>query len=290
MVDVAWMVTFRVAQEVSHFFEEGLGDAALAVSCFEIEKGAPWQMQAIFERPPEASWLVERLAALAASAGVALPEYRVEALPDKDWVSEVLKSFPPLHVGRYYVYGSHITETPPPELLAIRMDAGMAFGSGEHATTSGCLRAMDVLARDRKFSCILDMGSGSGILAIAAALTWSKAFVQGVDIDAKAVDIANENSIRNGLPALRHYAGDGYAVAEVAQHAPYDLILSNILANPLIAFAPQLAAHLAPGGIAVLSGLLEEQEPDVIAAHEAQGLHVITHYVNKGWSALVMGR
>jgi ribosomal protein L11 methyltransferase len=200
----------------------------------------------------------------------------------------VAQDFPPLTIGRFYVYGGHVSAAPPIGAWPVRVEAGMAFGSGEHATTSGCLRAMTRLARRRRFSRVLDMGCGSGILAIGAARAWRRAHILAVDIDPVSARIAADNVRINRALHVRARASDGYAPAFIRHGGNYDLILSNILARPLVKFAPQLARHLAPGGIAVLSGLLTSQERMVLAAHRAQGLRLRQRLVQQGWSTLVL--
>jgi ribosomal protein L11 methyltransferase len=208
-----------------------------------------------------------RVVALLADAGLASPEVTIEALPDTDWVAESQKALPAIQAGPFYVYGAHIGEPPPASSIPLLIDANVAFGTGRHESTRGCLLALAALAEERRFQRPLDMGCGSGILAIAMAKLWG-ALVLAVDNDEQAVGVAVENARLNDVASLvdaRH--GDGYHCAAVGSGGPYDLIVENILAEAICAMAPDLSRHLAAGGIAVLSGLLAEQAEAVLAAH-----------------------
>ena len=208
-----------------------------------------------------------RVVALLGEAGVAAPDVTIEALPDTDWVAESQKALSPIQAGPFYIYGAHVTAPPPAASIPLLIDANAAFGTGRHESTRGCLVALAVLAKERRVQRALDMGCGSGILAIAIAKLWD-ALVLAVDNDAKAIGVAAENARINGVSSAidaRH--GDGYHCAAVGSDGPYDLIVENILADAICAMAPDLARHLASGGIAILSGLLAEQADEVLAAH-----------------------
>ncbi len=208
-----------------------------------------------------------RVVALLAAAGVAAPDMTIEALPDTDWVAESQKALPPIQAGPFYVYGSHVTALPLADSIPLLIDANAAFGTGRHESTEGCLVVLAALAEERRVQRALDMGCGSGILAIAIAKLWD-ASVLAVDNDAKAVGVAVENArINNVSLAIDARHGDGYRCAAVGLGGPYDLIVENILADAICAMAPDLSRHLAPGGVAVLSGLLAEQADQVLAAH-----------------------
>ncbi len=227
---------------------------------------------AVAEAIPVAVFLADkpdraRVVALLADAGVAVPEVTIEALPDMDWVAESQKALPPIQAGPFYVYGAHVTAPPPVASIPLLIDANAAFGTGRHESTRGCLVSLAALAEKRRVRRALDMGCGSGILAIAIAKLWGGS-VLAVDNDERAVRVAAENARVNGVSSAidaRH--GDGYRCPAVGADAPYDLIVENILADAICAMAPDLMRHLAPGGIAVLSGLLTEQADEVLAAH-----------------------
>ena len=250
----------------------------------------PVPLTLYLSRPPAESEVSALLAAAAAAAGAAAPVFALEALPDLDWVAESQKALPPLRAGRFYVYGSHVAGSPPAGSLPILIDANAAFGTGRHETTRGCLLALSQLAKRRRFRRPLDMGCGSGVLAIAMAKLWA-APVLAVDNDAVAVAVARRNAGLNGVAArLRAVTGEGYAPAALGAAMPYDLVTANILAGPLIAMAHGLARYLAPGGVAVLSGLLRDQARAVLARHRAEGLMLAGRVTLGDWVTLVLVR
>lgn len=280
-----WSTRFIIPQGVVPEVDEVFDDVALSLSSFEADvDGVEWVVEVLTEHELSVADVQARLARLSAKAR----SVEVSYLKQKDWVSEVQKSFPPLQAGRFFIYGSHYAGEIPAGSTPILIDAGMAFGSGEHETTSGCLKALDELGQEQKFERLLDMGCGSGILAIAMAKLWQQPVV-AADIDEVAVKVTEENATINGeRPLLHTCTSDGYQHPLVAEHAPYDLIVANILARPLVELAPELARHLAPGGSVVLSGLLDRQEKDVLAAHEAQGLTLVKRYPQNGWHTLLL--
>lgn len=262
--------------------EAALEPFALALSSFEADGGKRWVTEALCETKPGVR-----------AVRAALPDgatFEILSVPDKDWVSESQRQLAPIRAGRFFVHGSHFHGRPPRGTIAIEIDAGLAFGTGRHETTRGCLLALDRLARERKFSRPLDLGTGSGILAIAAARLWNVR-VLASDNDRQAVAVARENARINGVAdRVRVVTGSGYSARAIRENAPYDLILANILARPLVRLAPGLARHLAPRGVAVLSGLLTGQEEMVLAAHRKVGLDLIWRIRLGDWSVLAVGR
>ncbi|MDD3668882.1 MAG: 50S ribosomal protein L11 methyltransferase [Alphaproteobacteria bacterium] len=254
--------------------ENALSDLASAVLTRAIETGADkgkWEVQALFEHKPDLS-VLRRI----------LPGARVVPLPDKDWLRECYRSFKPLTIGRFFIYGSHVHEEVPAGLIPLKIDAATAFGTGEHQTTRGCLQALDDLdvAPDK----VLDVGTGSGILAMAYAKRFRRP-ADATDIDAESVRVAAENAAANGAGDLvRVWQSAGYD----AVPGTYDLIFCNILARPLTDMAADLAARLNPGGRAILSGFLTRQAASVLRAHERAGLAFVRRYRVKGWSTLVV--
>ncbi len=248
----------------------------------------PWQVY--LAEPPEGGDL-DRLLALAAEiAGIETPDHSLEPVPDVDWVAETQKALPEVTAGRIRIRGSHITTPAPPGTIDLLIDANAAFGTGRHETTRGCLLALQDLARRQAVQRVLDMGCGSGVLAMAAARLWP-CFVLGVDNDAPSLAVAQENLRANGVAdSVRLLHSDGFRSAAVAAQAPYDLILANILAEPLCRMAEDLKRHLAPGGSTVLSGLLTTQERQVIARYRAAGLRLRRRIRLAEWSTLVLER
>jgi ribosomal protein L11 methyltransferase len=270
-----------------------LEEEALSVSIFEIEDEATatplgWRVDLLYRERPDPVPIEAALAQACAAAGSVLEGVAVEPVPETDWVAAASLRLPPLVAGRFVVHGSHARSTLPAGLVPIEVEAGLAFGSGEHATTRSCLLAIDRLARTRRFRRVLDLGCGSGVLAIAAARCWP-AEVVAVDNDPIAVRVAAENARTNLVAAqVRAVLADGYRHPLVRRRAPFDLVLANILADPLIEFAPTLRRHLALGGHAVLSGLLDRQADAVIAAHREQGLRLLDRVDHGPWTTLVI--
>jgi ribosomal protein L11 methyltransferase len=265
-----------------------LDDSADAVSVFET---APeeWQVEAYRQSPLLNSELRMQLALTAAASGGTLSDLGEESLPARDWLAENQLSFPPLRVGRFFIYGSHHRGDVPAGAIGIAVDAATAFGTGEHPSTRACLLALERLARRRRFHRPLDIGTGTGILSIAAAKLLRRKVLAG-DIDPRAIRVARHNAARNGVTGLiQSRRAPGYRDRFI-RRSRYDLILSNILARPLAVMAPTLARSLAPGGRAVLSGLLRRQEPIVLAPHRGCGIVLDHRVVIDGWSTLVMRR
>ena len=294
MVEVPlWQSRFVVPGEAVELFLAELEDAALSVSAFEEperggDDGGVWRVELIHRGEPDKQELAGRLAPLAERSGVERIDITIAPLATANWLARVAASFTPQRIGRFWVHGSHVREAPPPGALPIRLDAGVAFGSGEHASTRGCLLALDEFARRRRFGRVLDMGCGSGILAIAAAKCWP-ARALAVDNDPQAVRVARENAERNGVAGrVRARWSEGYRSPAVRAAGPYDLIFANILADPLCRMARDLARHLAPGGSAILSGLFDRQAPGVIEAHRAAGLRLRRCIQLEIWTTLVV--
>ena len=263
-----------------------LDDLAGALSAFEIVE-QEWRVEAYPPSSVLSPALAAELALAAAAAGGTLVEIGEGQLPDRDWLAENQLAFPPLRVGRFFIYGSHHRGRVPAGAIGIMLDAATAFGTGEHPSTRGCLMALDRLARRHRFRRPLDVGTGTGILAVAAAKLLHRR-VLASDIDRGAVRVARHNVARNGVAGLVRVSGaDGYRHRAIRK-LPYDLILSNILARPLALLARDLVRTLMPGGRAVLSGLLRRQEPIVLAPHRGCGIVLERRLVIDGWSTLVL--
>lgn len=212
----------------------------------------------------------------------------VEKLADADWLAMSLSGLPPVEAGRFFVYGAHDQGRVPPNRVNLKIDAGAAFGTGHHGTTVGCLLAFDELLKRERFERVLDVGCGTGVLAIAAAKTGSRVAV-GTDIDDPSVRIANENAALNQARA-RFVHASGLNDRKVRGEGPYDLVFANILAPPLVALAQDIKEALKLEGVAILSGLLRTQERRVTAAYLSRGFVLERRIHRDAWSALVLRR
>jgi ribosomal protein L11 methyltransferase len=209
-----------------------------------------------------------------------------EVLADADWLAMALSGLPPVRAGRFFIHGVHDRGRAPPNAVNLRIEAGAAFGTGHHGTTVGCLLAYDAVLKARRFAKVLDVGAGTGVLAIAAARTGARTAV-GTDIDRVSVRISRENARVNRCAArFVHASGLGHAL--VKTHAPYDLVFANILARPLVSLAQDIKGALKPGGVAILSGLLRTQERYVRAAYLARGFRLTTALRRDAWATLVL--
>jgi ribosomal protein L11 methyltransferase len=291
MTGLIWRIAITVPGEAaSELYSNLLGSHCDAISAFELSPGGDWLVQGFTEHKPMTAALAGPVALAAISLGIDPPDLEIERLDDIDWLRRNQESFPPVRIGRWYIYGSHLAPRIPGGAIPLRIDAATAFGTGEHPTTAGCLLALERLARRGHRRRVLDMGTGTGILAIASAKLW-RCPVLGCDIDPHSVRVARENIRVNEVGAfVTCRISDGYRDRFVSAGAPYDLILANILARPLMAMAPDLARHLAPGGMAILSGLLEWQERQVLAAHRRAGLFLAGRVPVDNWQTLILGR
>jgi ribosomal protein L11 methyltransferase len=290
-----WKIELVVRQSRVEAFSGALDEMAVAIAAFEIVPGGDWRIEAYLTDPPDADAVAAALRNSARSQGVATPEHHIAPLPPVDWLAENRRSFPALGIGRFYIHGSHLPPRPTPGRVQLLLDAATAFGSGEHATTRGCLIAIDRLSRIRKpgrrgLRRPLDVGCGSGVLAIGLAKLTHRPVVAS-DLDPESVRVATANAHANGVASLvRVVAANGYRSRSIRAGRPYDLIVSNILAKPLCRLALDLKRHLAPGGYVILSGLLNAQETQVLNAHRRHGLALMSRWRSEGWSALILRR
>ncbi len=282
----AWHLRLRIPEAAVSAFEAALEQLGGAISSDVPGPDGQVALTSYSDQEPDRAQVTALLSAAALRAGIALPDFDIARLPDLDWVAEGRKALPPVHVGPFYIFGEHVREAPPPGAIPIRIEASLAFGTGQHETTHGCLEALAGIAPSHAVARALDMGCGTGILALAMAKLW-RAPVLAVDNDPDAVRLTGENASINRVQDLvRAELGDGYDCPAVGEGAPYDLITANILAGPLCLMAPDTIRNLAPGGIAVLSGLLGDQAQDVIESHGA--LRLLRHIRLGEWSVLVM--
>lgn len=252
----------------------------------------PWLSLWYFDNSPALQDLTSRLEIQLALYGqnLDLPAPQIEKLEDKNWLEEVYRAHPPFSVGPFFIYGSHFEEGAPDGQIGLMIDAATAFGSGDHGTTKGCIQAMlDLKAKGICPWNILDMGTGSGILAIAAWKLWHTP-ITAIDNDPEAVRIAEKyqalNEVKSGQGGMNCETGDGFNAALCAQKKPYELILANILAGPLIEMAPELKAVCDKPGYVILSGMLTTQADDVQAAYEAQSFTLKKRIDIGKWSTL----
>jgi ribosomal protein L11 methyltransferase len=248
----------------------------------EDEDHDVWRIDA-FPTAADERAAIERV--LGGFPGLALS---VETLADADWLALSLSGLPPVRAGRFFVYGAHDRGLAPPNTVNLRIEAGAAFGTGHHGTTVGCLIAFDRLLKARRFRRVLDVGCGTGVLAIAAARTHSP-LALGTDIDPISVRIANENAALNHARA-RFLHASGLDAAAVRRDGPYDLVFANILAPPLVALAQDIRGALKPGGTAILSGLLRTQQRRVLAAYVSRGFRLERRLHRDAWATLTLRR
>ncbi|MEM6409781.1 MAG: 50S ribosomal protein L11 methyltransferase [Pseudomonadota bacterium] len=261
---------------------EALDPAPTGVGVFEVEDGSGlWEVGGYFINAPD-----EIALALLAAAHGAKP-FVVSELPDQDWVAHVRRELAPVEAGRFFVYGSHDADKAPKDKICLLIEAAMAFGTGHHGTTLGCLLALeDFIAEGGRSEHCADIGCGTAVLAMAAASVWGKNVVAS-DIDPVAVEVALANLAANEMSGkVTCVEAAGFDHAHLQEASPYDLVFANILKPPLLALAGDMAQNVAPGGTVILSGLLVEQGQEVIDAYEAEGFE-LSHRRDIGeWTAL----
>jgi len=284
-----WQIEVEVPEHAVAVFERALGRLGSVVSAANVD--APrWSVVAYCPAEPERTGLGVSLAVAAKATGIgAAPPARVTQVAPQDWLYAA-KRLDPVRVGRFFVHESDYEGPRPGRALDLCIEAGLAFGTGAHETTRGCLLAMDRLARRRRFHRPYDLGCGSGILSFGAARLWP-ARVLACDLDPVAVKVTRDNARINRLGGrIRAVVGDGRKPRAILGGARHDLIVANILARPLKRLAPRLAGRLAPGGFLVLAGLLRDQEPLVLSAYRRHGIRLAGRIRFGGWSILVLAR
>jgi ribosomal protein L11 methyltransferase len=287
MSDVNLQITARGPRAEAEAAADAIdADPRLEASAYSIleedEARGVWRIDAYPTSDEEAEALVGVLAARPAL------QVASHTLADADWLAMALSGLPPVRAGRFFVFGAHDRGRIPANAVGLRIEAGAAFGTGHHGTTLGCLVAFDALLKAERFGRVLDVGTGTGVLAIAAARTGSGRVV-GTDIDAVSVRIARENAGLNRARAA-FVRADGLKHRGVARDAPYDLVFANILARPLVRLAPAIRGALKPGGVAILSGLLRGQQRFVAAAYLARGFRLRRRILRDAWATLVLER
>ena len=270
---------------------EALGEALerltpepTGVGVFELEDGSGlWEVGGYFEAEPDKAGL----ALLASMHGA--KDFTVSELPETDWVAKVKRELTPVVAGRFFVYGSHDADKVPEDALPLLIEASMAFGTGHHGTTLGCLKALDRLNADAGAQdSVLDLGCGTAVLAMAAARVWPEADILASDIDAVAVEVAEVNVAANDLVGrVSCLEAEGLDHPGIAGAAPFDLVFANILKAPLIALAPGITQALKPGGYVILSGILNEQAEEVAAVYSEAGNSVVSRDQIGEWTTIM---
>ena len=270
---------------------EALGEAMenlipepTGIGVFEIEDDSGlWEVGGYFTEAPDQAGL----ALLTAMHGA--KDFTISELPETDWVAHVRRELAPVEAGQFFVYGSHDADQLPDDKIGLLIEAAMAFGTGHHGTTLGCLKALDrLIGEGFEGTKVADIGCGTAVLAMAAARVWTGDILAS-DIDQVAVDVAEANLKANGMEGtVKCLESAGFDHPDLQAHMPYDLIFANILKGPLVALSPEIAGNLRPGGQAILSGILNEQADDVVSVYLQNGFN-LTHRGEIGeWTTLIL--
>lgn len=282
----SWKVTLpctRAEAEAIDALDEPLFGAVLTTSETVEDDREHWRLDVYMEREPDA----DTLAAIRALAPSTHAEPHVERLGDEDWVTLSQAGLEPLHVGRFFVHAGG--EIAPEGTRAFRIAAGRAFGTGHHETTRGCLLMLNDLADVGQASLVrsaIDIGTGTGLLAFAVSHLCPEAAIVATDIDPAAIQVTAENAAINGVHGIELVVADGALDSSVTMNAPYDLVIANILADPLISMAPEIASIAGVGATIILAGLLNSQRDEVVAAYAACGCKLVAADRQGDWSIL----
>jgi len=285
----SWKLTLPCTRAEAEAIDasDDLGDAipggAVLMTTEEIEDDVEsWRLDAYFEVEPDADTVAAVRALVPSAAGARIA---VERLGDADWVTMSQAGLEPLSVGRFFVHTGAHADAVPADTRAFLIEASRAFGTGHHETTSGCLAMLDGLDGET-FANVIDIGTGTGLLAFAAAHLWPDAAVMGTDIDPVSIEVTRENAALNGVAGIDLVVADGTLDDAIVARAPYDLVIANILAGPLVSMAPEIASIADTGATIVLAGLLETQRASVVAAYEACGCTLAAVDRRGDWSVL----
>ena len=283
-----WKISLTIPDRALDLFQRALEPVVDALST--QEHSGHWLVRGYVINKPSHSTVSSILEKAASMAGIQIPLATIETLGNRNWVQESVRNLPPVHVGRFVVRGSHSDSNKNPTLIELEVDAGAAFGTGHHATTKGCLRALSELSRLRAPVRALDIGCGAGTLAMGIARLWKVKTIAS-DIDPIAVRVTRANVNRNHLHTLvQCVASNGTTSPMVRQSGPFDLIVANILLCPLVRLAPSIAQNLSPGATVVLSGVLDNQAASIVAMYRKQGLHLKSRFSIDGWTTVIMTR
>ncbi|MFT4706828.1 MAG: ribosomal protein L11 methyltransferase [Ascidiaceihabitans sp.] len=277
-------LTGKPAAEALGEAMERLNPEPTGIGVFEVEDGSGlWEVGGYFTEHPDETALSLLSAAMGAK------EFAISELPETDWVAHVRRELSPVEAGRFFVYGSHDADKVPDDCEPLLIEAAMAFGTGHHGTTLGCLRALDRLAKDGfQGDNVADIGCGTAVLGMAAARIWPNP-VMVSDIDQVAVDVANANVAANDLVGrIIAVEAAGFDHPDLLAKAPFDLVFANILKGPLVALAPDMATNLVENGFAILSGILNEQADDIISVYAQNGINLVYREEIVEWTTLTL--
>ena len=283
-----WQISFFVPKKAADILEQSIEPFVEAISIKRHLNN--WLVRAYTTAEPKPQFLETIVSEAATLANISCPNLTIELTPNINWVAQSLKGLNPIFVGRFVVYGSYNNKPKNQKLIPIQVDAGEAFGTGHHASTAGCLLALSAMKKPFIQSRMLDLGCGAGILAIAAAKLWKISPVAS-DIDPTAVRVAIENSRKNKVHrSVKCIASNGFESIKLKQMGPFDIIVANILSEPLRRLAKPMRAHSKPGATIILSGLLDQQSRQVLSAYRNLGFKLQSSYSLDGWSTLVLTR
>ena len=275
------------ARAMTELLGEMFDPMETAVAAFEVEETGAWRLEAYFSEEPDAEMIRDLIRPV---VGAQADEAAFETIDQQDWVRASLEGLKPVRAGRFLVHGGHDRHHVRANDLAIEIEAALAFGTGHHGTTLGCLRALVDELKRRRPARVLDVGTGTGILGFAAAKALHTPVIAG-DLDPEAVTTARGNARLNGLgPYLRLYHAPGVRHALANRPRGFDVVFANILARPLKRLAPSLTAVVADDGVLILSGLIERDVPGVLSTYRHRGFHLARSGVIEGWATLVLRR
>lgn len=278
---------FAIARRINDLLDNEFEEDGIAVTLFEIDESKAIWCACIYVLEHLSDKFKSRMIAVLSNNGVNA-DIHSEIIHPTDWVAKTLRQLSPVRAGRFLIHGSHDNDAVGFNDIAIRIDAGLAFGTGHHGTTAGCLEMLEQQLKSRQFHNPLDVGTGSGVLAIAVAKA-CKGQILASDIDPVATHVAQQNaSINNVTKWVRCVTATGFNHREITARTPYDLIIANILARPLQNMAKDFATHLAADGVAILSGLLPHQKARIVAAFQIQHLKFVKAHIRDGWLTLVL--
>ncbi len=267
--------------------ETAFEDDGIAVSLFEVDEKLDQWCASIYVAPEECKQYKSRISATLDSLKI-VHKIETEIIYQTDWVEETLRQLSPVHAGRFVIHGTHDKQAVGFNEIGIEINAGLAFGTGHHGTTAGCLEMLGNELKRRSFRNSLDLGTGSGVLAIALAKA-TKTTVLASDIDPVSTTVAKENARLNGVGNLVScVTATGFSHPKITANKPYDLIIANILARPLQQMAHDFSTHLEPGATVILSGLLPHQKARILAAFTLQKLRFVKAHIREGWLTLVL--